>query len=608
MGQQSTAATAHGESDTPGAGTVLRRATLAALVCLAASAVCGMMLGGESRYYDPGLVMLTRFGVRHQDLPVMVGMALLLAACGFLRRARPGSAMSLPALSPRGVLALLAGLVVAMWLIRTQVLFDHDFTRDEQMASFDAAIYGAGRLFWPFPAAMRPLYGALNDLFLLPVADHSAWVSNYLPVNALFRAGLAKVLSPSWASPLLTGLAGLLLWRIAVRLWPGERAVHTVVLLCFVGSSQVVLMGTANFAMSLHLALNLAWLALFLKDSRAGHAGALLTGLLATGIHQPVFHPLFVLPFLELLRRQGRWRTLAFYVAGYAAIGAVWLAWPHWVVSVIAAASDGAAALPAAQPGAGQVSFLSRLLGVLAPVNADEVWIMGGNLLRFATWQHVALLPLAFVGIGQVAGKDDLARALAQGALVLMVAMMILLAPQGHGWGYRYMHGVIGSLCLLTGYGWHWLATRGLAPARAMLATSAASLLVLLPLHAWMVRGFVAPFAQGVAALQRVKADFVIVESGEVPFGTNLVINRPDLANRPLLLLGDAMNPGLVAGLCPGHAIAFADAQAFNDVRRFYGMPPLAGPALWQENLRMAAQRGGCRIVPFALPDRRHVR
>jgi hypothetical protein len=50
--------------------------------------------------------------------------------------------------------------------------------------------------------------------------------------------------------------------------------------------------------------------------------------------------------------------------------------------------------------------------------------------------------------------------------------MFILLPYQGHGWGYRYLHGLIGSLSLLAGYGWIALSERA---ARNDMATARAN-------------------------------------------------------------------------------------------------------------------------------------
>jgi len=177
--------------------------------------------------------------------------------------------------------------------------------------------------------------------------------------------------------------------------------------------------------------------------------------------------------------------------------------------------------------------------------------------------------------------------------------MTILLPPQGHGWGYRYLHGLIGNCCLLAGFGWHWLSARGAAPVRAMLVSTAISILVLLPIHVVMVRGFIAPFAEARAAVARTPADFVVFETGSIPFDSNFVINRPDLSNRPLVLLGDMLLPSVLSAYCPGRTVAFANASQFNDLAHYYEDPPSTGPGVHQRALIRAAQRAGCRVVPF---------
>ncbi len=52
------------------------------------------------------------------------------------------------------------------------------------------------------------------------------------------------------------------------------------------------------YAMTAHLAFNLAWLWLFLRRGPPAQVAAMAVGFLATGLHQLVFFPLFALPFL----------------------------------------------------------------------------------------------------------------------------------------------------------------------------------------------------------------------------------------------------------------------------------------------------------------------
>ena len=567
----------------PPAAASLRLAGVVAAALLALCAACALQISSDAPYNNL-LIFLTLFCAQ-QDAPIALGIAALLVALTWRPALAPARAT--PALRPALVIGAMAALVAAVWLIRTRVLFDHDFTRDEHMAVFDAMIFRTGRAVWPFPPALRPFYSALNDLFTQPIGNHEAWVSNYLPVNAALRGYLSLIMPMSLVSPLQTGLAGLVLWRIAVRLWPADGATHRVVLACFIGSSQVLLTGTAAFAMTTHLLLNLVWLALFLRGTRAGHAGAMVTGFFATGIHQPIFHPLFVLPFLDLLRRQRRWRLLASYCVAYGAIGLVWMAWPGWL-------SAHGIGTP---PGGQQFGFLARLAEMLVLPNITSLLIMAGNLLRFVTWQHVLAVPLALVAIRRLGTSDDLVRALELGAILTLVVMTLLIPPQGHGWGYRYLHGFIGSLCLLAGFGWRWLAANGGVPVRAMAIATAFSLLVLAPIHTLAVRGFIAPYARAVQAFQRVPADYVVVDSAVLPFGTNFVVNRPDLSNRPLVLLGGLLWPVDLARLCPGRTIAFADAPAFVDAYRFYHEDVPTTPSQLQQWQRRTALRAGCRVI-----------
>lgn len=580
------AARTRGDAPRGSAAATFRKALLATLALIALCEALIPLISPESPY-SQSLVFLTLLCAQHQDVPLAIATSAFLAL--LVLRPPMSEADPRPALRPALVFGGLALLVLGIWLIRIGVLLDHDFTRDEHMAVFDALIYGAGRVFWPLSPDMRPYYSALNDLFLFPIGNHEGLVSGYLPVNAGLRGLLGHVMPLSLVSPLLVGVSGWALWRIAVRLWPDEGATQAVVLVCFAASSQVILTGTAAFAMTTHLAFNLVWLVLFLRNTRASHAGALLVGLLATGIHQPIFHPLFVLPFLDLLRRQRRWPLLAFYLAGYLVIGLAWLAWPAWV------ASHGVG-LPPEGPSE-QFGIVARVLGMLAPPNLVVFGVMAANVLRFVTWQHLLLAPLAIVGVRRYAGHDDLARALLLGVLLTLLAMGILLPPQGHGWGYRYLHGLIGNVCLLAGYGWRWLSTRGGAPVQAMKLATAASVLIVLPLHTVMVRTMIAPYARAARAFAKIDADYVVVDSSTLPFGTNYVVNRPDLANRPRLLLGDKLNWRDLAALCPGRTIAFADAPQFAETYRYYIEPVPQQPSPLQTLQKRLAARRGCRVI-----------
>ena len=524
----------------------------------------------------PDLAMTMYFATR-QDLP-MGALALRL------RLSRPA------------VGAILIALAFAAWAIRTTLLQGYDMSRDEQMVTFDAAIFRSGHLIAPLPAFWRSFYQALNVSFILPVGDREGWVSGYLPVNAALRALLGLVLPQGLVGGLLAAVGGFALWRIAARLWPDSPATRAVVLILYASSAQVIATSATTFAMTAHMAANLVWLWLFLQRRPWARAGAILVGFFATGLHQPLFHPLFVGPFLLLLMREREWKELAIYLAAYLAIGLFWIGWQPWL------SAQGLHPVPAAFRNDGS-NYIDRFRATVSAPGQWSLVVMAANLLRFAVWQNLALLPLAAVGVAGARRWEPLRMALWLGPLALVTVMALVLPAQVNGWGYRYLAGFIGSFVLLAGFGWQWLEQRGAAPLRAFAALTALAVLATIP---WQVRAAAAQisaYAQTAGALRAIDADVAVVDEG-VPFAGDLVLNRPDLSNRPILLSRKHLRPEDFAQLCgEGRTLAFADAPMLGGVSAYFGLPRPTAPTEWQRTLQQAARTAGCRIVP-ALPPR----
>jgi len=559
-------------------------ARLVAGTLLTLTAVLALLVHSNS-IIPANFAWIARYFTFWQDLPLLPLFLLALTAsakwAGLLKKVKlDGATIALIAL----ILLLVTS--AGRWL----VFANYDLARDEQMANFDAAIFSHGVPFWPIDPQWRPFAVALNQIFILPVGDHEGWVSSYLPINAGIRAVVGLIASPSLASPLLVSIGALALWRISRRLWPDSGSTQWVVIACYCSSSQVLVTGMTAYAMSAHLALNLVWLMLFLRGGRAGHAGAIAAGFFATGIHQPIFHPLFVLPFLEMLRVQRHWKLLAAYVGCYLIIGIFWLAWPGWV------SAHGAMPVPD-QVNVEGVNFVQRFLrGTQSPTDVS-LWLMAANLLRFAAWQHLLLLPLLFLGVKVASTRNPVAAALT-GGLVLLVMMMTLILPcQGHGWGYRYLHGLIGSACLLAGYGWNWLEGNGYSLRRPMAIATAASLAILFPAHLVMAHALVAPFAAASREVKSSSADIVIVDNTMAPFAADVVLNRADLSNRPIILAGSAIDPVQMGELCRRGTIAFEDAPRLNAINRLFGFPEHAGASPHQRELQRAAARVRCKMT-----------
>ncbi|MFL6742704.1 MAG: hypothetical protein ACJ8E3_01930 [Sphingomicrobium sp.] len=497
------------------------------------------------------------------------------------------------------VAGLIAFVLIAGWAGHYLVFDGYDLSRDEQMATFDTAIFRDGRLFAPIPAAWRPVADALNLTFMLPMGARESWVSAYLPIHAAWRAAVSLVADPALASPLMAAFGGFCMWRIARLLWPASAATQFVCVLLYAGSAQIVVTAMTAFSMSMHLALNLLWLWLFLLDRRRTHAAAMLVGWFATGIHQPLFHPMFVAPFLLLLLTQKRWKLLAAYTVAYALIGMFWLAWPVWL-----SAQASSAALPVS--GTPGISFLDRLLSILHVPTLNSLWLTAANLLRLICWQHLLLVPLAIVGLRSSFREQPLGRALAFSFALPIIVAALLLPWQGYGWGYRYVHPALGSLILLGGYGWHALETRGLDLRPMMARASLFAIVLLIPICAVMGHRLAAPVAHLHRGIASTAADIVIVDTAGLPYADDLVVNRADLSNRPIMLLGYALEPEDLTTVCSLGSVAFVPGPRLAPLaRHFRADPPLRGSPHFAQ-LVAHARAARCRLVSSPNPSERN--
>lgn len=462
----------------------------------------------------------------------------------------PRAGLPLSGLDRRHVLAIAAALALLLWAGTYLIMRNYPLTRDEHMVLFDMAILREGRLAAPLAPEWRPYILALTPDFLLRLPGDAAWVSAYMPVNAMLRAAFAALFDPALMNPLLAAVGAVALHDIARHLFPGRSDAPAVALLLYVTSAQVLATAMTSYAMTGHLALNLLWLALFLRDTRASHAGAIAVGFLAIGLHQVVFHPLFALPFLDLLRQRGQWRTLAAYVGCYAAFGLFWISYPALVAM--------SAGLHAAAGGStGSSGFISERVMPLLLNSQPTLPLMNLNLIRIVTWQNLALIPFVLLGLSAVRRDVGIAKPLCYGIVLTLLAMALLLPYQGHGWGYRYLHGLIGSAVLLAAYGWREVADRD--HARAFLAAgTAATIFLSAPFLLWCAHQSQRPVAEVNRLIDRIDADVVIVDVGAVPFAMDLVRNHPDLGNRPIRLSSHHLQPGNIALLCARGSVAFA--------------------------------------------------
>ncbi|WP_211051365.1 hypothetical protein [Parasphingorhabdus halotolerans] len=473
------------------------------------------------------------------------------------------------------------------------VLGGYHASRDEQMAVFDAIIFADGRLVWPIAEQWRSMAPALNQLFILPIGTHEAWVSAYLPVNAAVRAIFGFLGSQSFASPFFVAIGAVALWKIARILWPDRRDVAWLCLILYAGSGQVLVTGMTAYAMNGHLGLNMLWLWLFLLNRRRTDCAALIVGFLATGMHQPLFHPLFAAPILAILVLRRDWQRVAVYLLGYAVICLFWLYWPI-AISNLAQTS-------ATETGAG-LDYLTRLTDAIGEISFGGVMLMLANIFRFVAWQHLLLIPLAMVGIHTVLkAKDRFATALAV-SLILPIPVLLLLLPyQGHGFGYRYLHPVLGNAIILAGYAWKfmdpddiWTKQTG---QKLLVTTSAITFGLLVPLQLYFAHSFYAPWAAVDRAIAESKVDIALIDSTAAPFAADLVFNHPELSTKPLRLDARLLSAEDMIKVCgKGPSVLLVGADATSDIARYFGRA-LKSDADTKSSLGEFGPMQGCRTI-----------
>lgn len=528
---------------------------------------------------------LTLFFLHRQDLWLLLAAVVVLAICTLRLH---GSATEL---SGTWRFAMLVGSVMALIAFAGHywVLSGYDMSRDEQMATFDANVFASGHLVASVPAFWRDHADALNTMFMYPAEHRGAWVSNYLPLNAALRAIVGLAATQALTGPLLNLLGALALWGCARRIWPQDRETPVVALLLYFGSAQILVNGMTSYAMPAHLALNLVWLWLFLRKMWWSDTAALAVGFVAVGLHQPIMHPMFAAPILFLLLLDKEWRRAGVYLVGYAVIGVFWLWWPNWTWALSQASAAGQ------QPDG--VDYLTRLMLAVTNGSAMGVPYMMANILRFFAWQHLLLLPLLILGV-RIVRSDRLAGALLAGIVLTICVMTVILPYQGHGFGYRYVHGLIGSAILLAVYGWKSLGRKTPQWRSLLRRTTVAGLAVLLPMQVWMAHQFYAPFAQASALMDQIDADYVVVGGNDVPFTADLVINPPDLDRRPVRLIRGGIDTSLERSLCAKQSsIALVGDGLFKPISAYFEMARSSSEHEENQALAKSLQMAGCLVT-----------
>lgn len=527
---------------------------------LAAAAILLLLLTG-SRLLAGTAKAVTDFFFWRQDLPVLVSVSLPAALLSLSPALRSGGARLISLCpecktsAPLRAALVLAVLSAVIAFGGVYLVFDnYPLSMDEFFANFDAVIWRHGQTMAPVAQEWRSLAPALETMFMAPIGGHAFWVSAYLPVNAALRALAGLVGAAAALNPCLAAISVIATFAIGRRVWPSRPDLALVAASLLATSSQFLVTAMTPYAMTAHLALNLVWLWLFLRGGRLGHAGAIFVAFLACGLHQLLFHPLFAAPFVLQLWLERRWKTATLYTFAYVVICLFWtLYWP------LVLAMQGVPLPSAAELGAPWL--IARVADLVAKFDLADIGVMAQNLMRLMTWQNPLTVALSLYGFVRALRAKGTMRSLTFGLALTTAVMFVLLPFQGHGWGYRYLHGLLGSACLIAAFAWGRLTdrldSRGKAAAgAAFVAVASISLTVLLPIRAWQAHRFLRPYAAAEGAIGRARTQIVFVNADGMWFGDDLVRNDPYLRNRPLILNLGALDEDQMRWLCSRYTVS----------------------------------------------------
>ncbi len=506
----------------------LRRLIVVALVGVLYLIMLARANAGEP---DSGSALIF-FRLFYLGEPIPIALLVVFAGCAW--RMLPGThsdrgpagGSDVPTLVT-GAIALVVAIAVG-WFARS-VLGNGAFSMDEFGAVFQARLFAAGRVAATVPPAWRAHLDAITPVFVTTRPVDSAWVSSYLPGNALIRAPFERADVGWFTGVLLAVVCVVAITGVSRRLWPRDGTRQIVAIGALALSSQFLVVAGTPYAMTAHLAVNLCWLYAWVRGGRVAYIAGPI-GIVGVLLHQPVPHLLFAAPFGVRALRERRWPLVIWMGACYALALAFSSTW-HNLVGFTAATGG--------------------LVSALAPPQLLSWFVAVMHALLLCTWQTPLAALAMIVCIRRVRVLTDIERDLMLGLLLSLVFYLFFkLVTQGHGWGWRYGHQVLGNAALLTGSAWPVIesAFGAVRARRVALLSAVLTVLVQLPLRAREASRFARPFANASRWIRAQDADVIVVPNDSIWYGRDLVRNDPALTP-PIVVFGSVVDGPLHASL-----------------------------------------------------------
>ncbi|MCW2390362.1 hypothetical protein M2336_002132 [Sphingobium sp. B1D7B] len=506
-----------------------------------------------------------------QDMWMLDAQAFGLLIAGFLvglrvqRGGLPaqrggGRVFTGSALVPVGIIVV----VLLGWLGRTWVFHGYSVSRDEVMVELTAGALAHGMIGWPIPEAWNAVRHAMQPEFYSPYGSDTHWTSIYLPVHAAIRSLFQRVGLADLAAPLTLGAGLVALWHITRHLNPDRRDAALVTMVMALTSAQLLVTAMTPYAMTSHFAFNMIWLALVLRGGTLGHGLAALVAVLAAGLHQWHFPLLFIAPFILWMAANRRWGPALFHICVALALMVIWARlWPMALAELVG---------PAPPSDVHRTnSIVDKLISLFGRLDDLQPLL---NISRLIAWNNLLLLPLAGLAVLGVRWRSVWRDVPVTVPLLLgVIAGLCLALYQGYGWGFRYMHGQIGALCLLAGLGWRAVVPRDARYGRALLVAGALFALMGTLWQARDTEHYVRGYAKTMAAIRASDADVVLVDIRGGYFMTDLVRFGADGApGKPAVMALQMLKATDLAALCARYDVAVMDFRQFQPL----GVYPLS--------------------------------
>jgi len=518
---------------------------LLAFLLAAIAVISGGATFGISRYF---FVNVDLFG--------LIFAAIIFVVAGILAwQMPPGLMQAVRSLNIAYIrpwhLAIIATILT---ILGTHFVYqDYAFSMDEWMTRLQAEIFSNRHLSGVVPQEWREYGRAMYHSFAAydPLSGRVA--SDYRPGMAALYSAFDLVGLGLYTSSLVNGLAILLVAGVALQLWPGRRDIAMLAAFLVFSSQQALAAAMTSYAMSAHMCFNLLWLYLFLRNDWWGHIGAVLVGGATAALHQIHVHLFFAAPFFLLFLRPFRPGMLAFYGLSYAASHAMVYSWDWWSVNRYLSNSP-----PEAR------NLLERVLRIARLPSVNDILTVSANLVRFIAWQNLILVPM-IAAAGRALVHDKWLRLLGASVLTSLLPYIFLMPDQGHGWGYRYLHGLIGPIALIAAYGGAKLLSAAKNDRNVIFLgmVAMASVFVMLPLRAWQIRGEVTPYFEATAFAGSQDADVVIVDSKRIFIGGDIGRNSAVALARPVQMRLTILSVAQIGKLCEDHSVVYLGPDQF---------------------------------------------